>query len=110
MHRRIYFLHAADVSGANERVRAFRDVLVENGILFHEGFVSKALTNAEEGYEETKRLLREWEGFSAVIAGNDFIATERLLVMIRDPEERTKPRKIVKTPTLVVRESCRRVG
>jgi LacI family transcriptional regulator len=158
-HRRIFFLRAADVSGANERVRAFKDVLAENGIPFHESRVSTALRNSEESCDETKRFLQARGGCTAVIAGNDFIAVgameaiiesgldipgdlsligydnlkiasilkvplttidqpkllfgrmsaERLIEMIRHPEERRRPKKIVEVPRLVVRESCRRI-
>jgi LacI family transcriptional regulator len=158
-HRKIFFLRAADVSGANERVRAFRDVLMENGIPFRESCISRTLCNAEESYEETKRFLGVRDAITAVIAGNDFIAfgameaimesgldipedlsligydnlkiasilkvplttvdqpklhfgklsAERLIEMIRDPEERKRPKKIVEVPRLVVRESCGRI-
>ncbi len=47
-HRKIYFLKTADVSGANERVKAFKDVLTENRIYFDKGYISGVLTNADE--------------------------------------------------------------
>ena len=73
-HRKIYFLRTADVFGANERVRAFKDVLLEHGIVFNENLISMVLNNAEESYEETKRVLNRNYGFSAFIAANDFLA------------------------------------
>lgn len=158
-HRKIYFLRAADVVGANERVRAFRDVLMENNI-FTEDYISKVLVNSDGSYEETKRFLKNLEGFTAIIAGNDFIAmgameaifesglqipedisligydnlkitsilkiplttveqpkyqfgkmaTERLIRMIKSPENLKEPQRIIKKPELIIRESCRKIN
>jgi LacI family transcriptional regulator len=73
-HRKIYFLRTAEVFGAVERVRAFRDVLKENGIHFDENFMSPIVTNAEESYAVTRDFLKRRHGFTAIIAANDFIA------------------------------------
>jgi len=73
-HKRIYFLRTAEVLGAIERVRAFKDVMCEHNIFFDESYISPIVTNAEESYEATKEFLKKRNDFTAVIAANDFIA------------------------------------
>lgn len=73
-HKKIYFLKTAEVLGAIERVRAFKDVMRENTIFFDESHMSPIVTNSEESYEETKKFLKRRNSFSAIIAANDFIA------------------------------------
>lgn len=157
-HRKIYFLRAADVVGANERVRAFRDVMIENGC-FSEDSISRVLINSDGSYEETRRFLKTHNDYTAIMGGNDFIAigameaifesglripedislmgydnlkitsilkvplttveqpnyqfgkiaAERLIQMINNPESVKIPRKIIKKPKLIIRESCRRI-
>ncbi|MGQ9617225.1 MAG: LacI family DNA-binding transcriptional regulator [Spirochaetota bacterium] len=72
-HRKIYFLRAADVVGANERVRAFRDVLMKNKC-FSDDCISKALVNSDGSYEETRRFLKTHYDYTAIMGGNDFVA------------------------------------
>ncbi len=81
-HRKILFLRAADVSGANDRVRAFQDVLQENGIDLGECLVSRVLNSSDEIFEEIKQLLKKRANYTAVIAGNDFVAIEAMEAMV----------------------------
>jgi len=81
-HRKILFLRAADVSGANERVRAFKDILRENSISLDGCMISRVLTGSDEIFEETKRLLKNGMDLTAVIAGNDFVAIEAMEAMV----------------------------
>jgi LacI family transcriptional regulator len=73
-HRRIYFLRTAEVLGAIERVRAFKDVLRSHKFFFDESYVSPIVTNADESYGVTTEFLEKRNGFTAIIAANDFIA------------------------------------
>jgi LacI family transcriptional regulator len=73
-HKKIYFLRTAEVLGAVERVRAFKDVMCENSIYIDENNFSPIVTNADESYEETKIFITKKNGFTAIIAANDFIA------------------------------------
>ena len=161
-HKKIFFLRSADVLGANERLRAFKDSMKENNIFFNESYISKILTNAEDAYSATIEFIEEnhYKEFTALIGGNDFIAmgamnaiidkgldipkdlsligydnlwvtkilkvalttvrqpkmqfgqmsTERLLEMIKNPELKKYPQKIILKPDLVIRNSCRKLN
>ncbi|MHB1346498.1 MAG: LacI family DNA-binding transcriptional regulator [Candidatus Humimicrobiaceae bacterium] len=161
-HKKIFFLRSADVLGANERLRAFKDSMRENDIFFNETYISKILTNAEDAYSATIEFIEEnqYKEFTALIGGNDFIAmgamnaiidkgldipkdlsligydnlwvtkilkvalttvrqpkmqfgqmsTERLLEMIKNPELKKYPQKIILKPDLVIRNSCRKLN
>ena len=161
-HKKIFFLRSADVLGANERLRAFKDTMKENNIFFNESYISKILTNAEDAYSATTEFIEESRSkeFTALIGGNDFIAmgamgaiinkgfsipedfsligydnlwvtnilkvalttvrqpkmqfgqmsTERLLEMIKNPELKKYPQKIVLEPDLVIRNSCKKLN
>ena len=73
-HKKIFFLRTAEVLGAIERVRAFKDVMHENNIFFDETYFSQIVTNADESYMQTEYFLKKRNGFTAIIAANDFIA------------------------------------
>jgi LacI family transcriptional regulator len=75
-HKKIFFLKAANVWGANERIRAFTDVLKENNIYYDDGYFSDYLENLEQSYNVTKKFLSEEKNknFTAIIGGNDFLA------------------------------------
>ena len=161
-HKKIFFLRSADVLGANERLRAFKDTMKENGIFLDESYISKILTNAEDAYSATIEFIEENRSkeFTALIGGNDFIAmgamdaiideglsipkdlsligydnlwvtkilkvalttirqpkmqfgqmsTERLLEMIKNPELKKYPQKIILKPDLVIRNSCKKIN
>jgi LacI family transcriptional regulator len=74
-HRKIFYLRSTDVFGANQRLNAFKDTMKKNNIFFDNTFFSNLIIDAEEGYMETKKFLEKKDGFTAVIAGNDFLAT-----------------------------------
>lgn len=161
-HKKIYFLRTADVLGANERLRAFKDVMTENKLFFDESYISKHLTNAEDAYELISEFIEQKleKKFTAIIGGNDFLAmgamnaiidkglsipedlsiigydnlwmtkilkvplttvrqskmklglmsTERLIEMIKNPEMKKYPQKIVLQPELIIRNSCKELG
>lgn len=161
-HKKIFFLRSADVLGANERLRAFKDSMNENKIPFDNSFISKILTNAEDAYAAVAEFIEQGKHkeFTAIIGGNDFLAmgamdaiidkglnipkdlsligydnlwitkilkvplttirqskmkfgymaTERLLEMIKNPEMKKYPQKIVLKPELVIRNSCRNLN
>jgi DNA-binding LacI/PurR family transcriptional regulator len=161
-HKKIFFLRSADVLGANERLRAFKDTMQENNIFFNESYISKILANAEDAYSATAEFVEENRSkeFTALIGGNDFIAmgamnaiidkglsipkdlsligydnlwvtkilkvalttirqpkmhfgqmsTERLLEMIKNPELKKYPQKIILKPELVIRNSCKKLN
>ncbi|MHB1275855.1 MAG: substrate-binding domain-containing protein, partial [Candidatus Humimicrobiaceae bacterium] len=75
-HKKIFFLKAANVWGANERIRAFADVLKENNIYYDDNYFSDYLENLEQSYNATKKFLTRENGknFTAIIGGNDFLA------------------------------------
>ena len=161
-HKKIFFLRSADVLGANERLRAFKDAMNENKIFFEDSYISKNLTNAEDAYAAVSEFIEQnlQNKFTAIIGGNDFLAmgamdaiidkglnipedlsligydnlwmtkilkvplttirqpkmqfgymsTERLLEMIKNPEMKKYPQKIVLEPELVIRNSCRKLN
>jgi len=161
-HKKIYFLRSADVLGANERLRAFKDSMKEHGIYFDDNYISKSLTNAEDAYNMISEFINLGKNkeFTAIIGGNDFLAmgamdaiidkglkipkdlsligydnlwmtkilkvplttirqpkmqfgqisTERLLEMIKNPELKKYPQKIVLQPELVIRNSCKKLN
>jgi len=75
-HKKIFFLKAANVWGANERIRAFIDVLKENNIYYDDSYFSDYLENLEQSYNATKKFLSDEKNknFTAIIGGNDFLA------------------------------------
>ncbi|MCL4377722.1 MAG: LacI family transcriptional regulator [Actinobacteria bacterium] len=75
-HKKIFFLKAANVWGANERIRAFTDVLKENDIYYDDSYFSDYLENLEQSYNATKKFLsdKKSKDFTAIIGGNDFLA------------------------------------
>jgi len=161
-HKKIFFLRSADVLGANERLRAFKDAMKENKIFLDDTYISKSLTNAEDAYTAVTEFIEKelHKNFTAIIGGNDFLAmgamdaiidkglnipkdlsligydnlwmtkilkvplttirqpkmqfgymsTERLLEMIKNPELKKYPQKIVLQPELVIRNSCRKLN
>lgn len=75
-HKKIFFLKAPNVWSANERIRAFTDVLKENNIYYDDSYFSDHLENLEQSYNATKKFLSDKNNkdFTAIIGGNDFLA------------------------------------
>ncbi len=73
-HRKIYFLRPPDVYGAQERIDAFKDTMTKNKINFDDSYFSDFIFNEDDSYMATKKFISKQKDFTAIIAGNDFIA------------------------------------
>jgi DNA-binding LacI/PurR family transcriptional regulator len=74
-HRRIAFLigQTTDLAGL-ERLLGCQQVLAQAGITPDPGLVRQSGWNIEEAYEAARFLLAECHGFTAIVAGSDFMA------------------------------------
>jgi DNA-binding LacI/PurR family transcriptional regulator len=74
-HRRIAFLtgRTADLSGL-ERLLGCQQALAHAGVAPDSSLVRQSGWNIDEAYEATRILLAERRDFTAIVAGNDFMA------------------------------------
>ncbi|MBN2073733.1 MAG: LacI family DNA-binding transcriptional regulator [Actinobacteria bacterium] len=73
-HRKIFFLRPPDVYGAQERINAFKDTMTENSIYFDDTYFSDFVFDEESSYRAAREFISNQKDFTAIIAGNDFIA------------------------------------
>jgi len=73
-HRKIYFLRPPNVYGSQERIDAFKDTMTKNKIYFDDSYFSDHIFNEDDSYIATKKFISKQKDFTAIIAGNDFIA------------------------------------
>jgi LacI family transcriptional regulator len=73
-HKKIYFLRPPDVYGSQERINAFIDTMTRNKIYFDDSYFSSFLYDEDDSYRATKEFVSNHKDFTALIAGNDFIA------------------------------------
>jgi LacI family transcriptional regulator len=73
-HKKIYFLRPPNVYGSQERINAFIDTMAKNKIHFNDSYFSSLLYDEGDSYTATKEFISNHKDFTAIIAGNDFIA------------------------------------
>jgi LacI family transcriptional regulator len=120
-HRRILFLRTIDVFSANERLRAFRNVLKRRKIPGNLCEVSNILWNQAESHREVNRRLQADFPFTAIIAANDYLAMGAMEAVYENRQSIPKDisligyddlqfTSILRVPLTTVRQPSQEVG
>ena len=73
-HRNIAFLKGPNMFPANQKLKAYRDVMKENDIQTKDYFISRSVYDQTGGYNTTLELLSKHKNITAILAVNDTIA------------------------------------